>query len=522
MSATQLNTDSINIWKDKYFQLLNDHECQEKNRLESQNSFYRAVLRLVLTFSGLDKELDKELSNLRPTLKNGLSGHEAKQTLSSIVDTATIVAERSHASLIDLSVVETTDYLDIFLNSLTPPFQTNEKFSNLIKEYKKSESDKNKITLVKKLVKTIDLNFTQSVHASKLTHTDMGYLAKFLGQLMSWLPVPNEYETRSNEIYEKIESIKSVTDINHIFKRIAGLINDLHMDMENDLNELKNFLKNLMHRTHDINLHMKSIISSDEKDKISFGDFENDMDKNLKLINQGLDNSQDIQQIKNIVSSAVMTIEQSVMHYSDEKRKQHNFAELEIARLKSHIDQLSDDVVQLQKLVLDEQLEPSQDHLTGLLNRAAYEKELTLLFKSSKDKNENLCLCVIDIDRFNRVNDTYGHRAGDKVLQTVANLCRKNKRPRDKLARYDKDKFIILIPGVALNDGRGFLNHLRHEIEMCNFHYKGDSAPITISCGLSIKNKTDTEESLFSRADICLDLAKSSGRNQCKCETDLD
>ena len=129
-----------------------------------------------------------------------------------------------------------------------------------------------------------------------------------------------------------------------------------------------------------------------------------------------------------------------------------------------------------------------------------------------------LTLAVLDIDHFKSVNDTWGHKAGDKVLKAVAEVCGNNIRSADFLARFGGEEFVLLLPDTRLDQALKALENLRGIIEECHFHYSDQSVPITISIGMAEFRGEDSTETVFKRADEALYAAKSDGRNRCKTE----
>ena len=131
-------------------------------------------------------------------------------------------------------------------------------------------------------------------------------------------------------------------------------------------------------------------------------------------------------------------------------------------------------------------------------------------------------MAVWDIDKFKNVNDTYGHQAGDRVLTVVAKLLSQQIRETDFVARFGGEEFVLLMPETPLDQARKVADNLRNSIEACEFHFKDQRVPVTISCGLAEFNDGDKAETVFDRADRALYKAKHSGRNRCCTEQDLD
>lgn len=153
------------------------------------------------------------------------------------------------------------------------------------------------------------------------------------------------------------------------------------------------------------------------------------------------------------------------------------------------------------------------DALTGLYNRRHFNAELEREFMRSKRYGGNLCIAIIDIDFFKKINDTYGHLCGDYVLKEVAYLILENFRKTDMIFRYGGEEFVVIMTETSLENSLIPLERLRKTIENNNFIYKGKKITVTISIGVET-NQTDTTDEFLNNADKALYQAKQNGRNQ--------
>jgi diguanylate cyclase len=122
---------------------------------------------------------------------------------------------------------------------------------------------------------------------------------------------------------------------------------------------------------------------------------------------------------------------------------------------------------------------------------------------------------VWDVDHFKRINDTYGHRAGDRVLRAVADCLSGSIRGTDFLARYGGEEFVMILPGTKLEDALRVIDDMRVAVSKIGFHFRGNPVSITISSGITVLADADSAGSAFERADKALYNAKESGRNRC-------
>jgi diguanylate cyclase (GGDEF)-like protein len=122
-----------------------------------------------------------------------------------------------------------------------------------------------------------------------------------------------------------------------------------------------------------------------------------------------------------------------------------------------------------------------------------------------------LSVVLLDIDKFKKVNDTFGHQVGDTVLQEIASLLLKNVRAADTVGRWGGEEFLILCPQTTLEESANIAQKLRESIETHTFPHVVHN---TASFGVASHGKNDTKEDIVGRADKALYKAKANGRNQ--------
>lgn len=160
--------------------------------------------------------------------------------------------------------------------------------------------------------------------------------------------------------------------------------------------------------------------------------------------------------------------------------------------------------------------EAHTDGLTKCYNKSYFNNQLELEVKKCKVTGKPLTLMVFDLDHFKKLNDGFGHDAGDYVLKEKARLIRENGiRQGDVFARYGGEEFCILLPNTNLKQGFEIAERLRKLIEKHEFIYDGKRLPVTASIGIAdyrqgVTNGTD----LFKRADSAVYKSKEGGRNQ--------
>ncbi|AWA37091.1 hypothetical protein DBV33_00260 [Pseudomonas fluorescens] len=202
----------------------------------------------------------------------------------------------------------------------------------------------------------------------------------------------------------------------------------------------------------------------------------------------------------------------------DQHQKQRDAREQEVAgRLKSLAERVAH--MEQEALGYREHLEEQRqkaliDPLTGLPNRAAWTERLEQEIAQWQQHGNTLSLAMLDLDHFKRINDNYGHLAGDKVLKIIATVLRKRMRGNDFIARFGGEEFVLLLPATSPAVGAKLLETLRAAIEACPFHFKGERVTITVSMGLATFRAGEHSDLVLKRADQALYRAKNAGRNR--------
>ena len=237
--------------------------------------------------------------------------------------------------------------------------------------------------------------------------------------------------------------------------------------------------------------------------------------ESLEKHNQKLSEKEEsFKEIKeNVEDRSVKDMVGEVLYELKEIRKQNEELKKRLEEANSQIKKLTDELEEREK-------EATIDFLTQVANRASFDRALSDMVNDFYRRNYPFALIMIDIDNFKKINDTYGHQAGDYVLQELARVLKSQLRARDVIARYGGEEFAIILPGVTFSQALRVAERLRRSVEKHLFKYKDVQIPVTISLGLAMMRDGLDETAIVEKADKALYLAKRSGKNQVK--TDLD
>ncbi|WP_460070582.1 GGDEF domain-containing protein [Pseudomonas sp. S1_A06] len=242
-----------------------------------------------------------------------------------------------------------------------------------------------------------------------------------------------------------------------------------------------------------------------------------EMDTQIREQVDGLQSSvkeaDDLESLKQVLENHL----EGLLGTMDHHRQQRDQREQEVStRLKSLADRvaLMEQDAQVVRENLEEQRQKALiDPLTGLPNRAAWSERLEHEVAQWQQHGNSLLLAMLDLDHFKRINDNYGHLAGDRVLKLIASVLRKRLRGGDFIARFGGEEFVLLVPNTPLVAGAKLAEALRLAIEACPFHFKGEPVTVTVSIGLTAFKPGEHSDLVLKRADQALYRAKNSGRN---------
>ena len=163
------------------------------------------------------------------------------------------------------------------------------------------------------------------------------------------------------------------------------------------------------------------------------------------------------------------------------------------------------------------------DELTRLANRRTLFERLAIEYERvQRNPGLRCCLLTIDIDHFKRVNDTWGHAAGDVVLKHVAQTMKQQTRRIDIAARIGGEEFIILLPDTTVENAQALAERIRASVANTPANTGGQQIAVTISIGLSAIHPEDrNDQAALERADLALYEAKHSGRNRVRLDPSL-
>jgi len=233
--------------------------------------------------------------------------------------------------------------------------------------------------------------------------------------------------------------------------------------------------------------------------------------KNAELLQKNSEKEQSIDSIRESIATYVNDIQKTMAEQKSEQEEKFRCKFQEIVR---QIKELQNETQSYQKTLKQQSKQLHIDFLTKIPNRAAWSERLKIEVTRFKRYNNALNIAIIDIDNFKSINDNFGHLAGDKVLNVIAQTLQKSLRNTDYIARYGGEEFALLLPEATQAETELALNKLRDCIKKIPFKFKKESLAITVSIGFTAFLTSDKADDAFERADNALYKAKHKGRDQ--------
>ncbi|MBP6851825.1 MAG: diguanylate cyclase [Rhodoferax sp.] len=226
------------------------------------------------------------------------------------------------------------------------------------------------------------------------------------------------------------------------------------------------------------------------------------MEENARLIEQATSLEELAPVLKEVVS-ATRSMASDTLEARNELRGMRERAEAteaEIVKLHMELDRVS--------------AQARHDPLTGALNRKGLDEALNREVSNMRRKETPLCMALLDIDNFKKINDTLGHTTGDQALAHLAQVARESMRPQDTLARYGGEEFVLMLPDTQLDKGIEAMTRLQRELTKRFFLAGAEKVLITFSAGVAQVGVDEEGAAAIKRADQAMYMAKRAGKNR--------
>ncbi len=452
-------------WKGKYLQELESADQREIQWGRERNVLERMLLRTCVASEGQNPELDELLARIRADIKKNQIDVNAW-----------------------LDLQEQLDRQIALLDQLPPAAVTSPRRESggAPGDDRDLEDDGQRLRIARRV-------------------------GELLGQLLNQVSLEADAETQARTLQRMLLASENWDELREGLNQVAELVITA---VSRSQREFEAFLKRLDERLELLRDNFSSQYSAQSGRIDATEHLDREIRDKLERVGRDIQASADLGQLKHSVSQHLESIGQAVGNYRIQETEREQALSEQLAAMQEKIAAMEAHSEQMQAQIRRERQRAMTDLLTQLPNREAWQERLSFEFNRWQRYRHPLIIGVIDIDLFKRINDAYGHKAGDRVLQLVAKELKERLRNTDFIARFGGEEFVVLLPETTAEDASKVMDKLRNHIRNLPFHFRGEPVTVTFSAGLAEFTAGDSEETVFERADRALYQAKDAGRDR--------
>lgn len=538
---TDIDSDQGDKWKKKYFSSLEELEVKENQWRDSEKNLRALISHLTNAADTSSEKLNQQLSVLRDAINKGVAANKLKKAIDEVSDSIlglNAIRAKKHKDTSSLFVELISDIkpagkIEGKLSKISGKISKtskNKEISPLINELAKllvsglavAEKKKNKGLLSSLIAKKekADESIEQIPHDGKIDQAEeelnLDNAAYNLISLLEKMILPANLQVEANLIKRQLSQSVDENVFLSSLEQTVSIISDVLNLIKQEKAEIEEFLKQLTGRLHELDKDIRETARIRELTHMHGQEMTDVMKTEMDSIEHGVSNINDLDELKTSIQSRVILLRNHVDNFILKEGEKDQEAISIIEQLKNQVKEMEEETEELKEQIEKERKQTLRDVLTEIPNRLAYDERLNLELANFRRKQVPFTLVVWDIDFFKKVNDNYGHSAGDQVLKLVSSLLNKNMRETDFIARYGGEEFVSILPETDIKGAQLLTDKLRIIIESSNFHFRKEAVNVTVSAGFAeVKNNEEGDE-LFIRADKALYKAKESGRNNCQ------
>jgi len=497
-------------WKEKYLNLLDEHEQSGESYKEKEDLLCKTIVRLTIATTGLDPLLDPHLLSIRDQLKGGINSHALKDELEKFTNS---VAQLKHTP--PQSRSEETELLFDFLLQQ----YTTEKQQSILKllrkkaETVKFETSDQLFIAILEVIEPDDDTPTPTIIAN---HIDTGIISRQLLLLLEGIEIPSIFDQQAQTAKQLLTaSNQTAAAFESILDKSFKLLLKIKQHSQSEQKDIDQFLSHITEQLAALDVNVMGASTAAQQSAENRNKLDQSVSEQMEELQLSSTNATTLEPLKGIINSRLANIAKEIREHGQKEAIQRQKTQQQLDDLVDKIKDMESESCELKSKLKIANTRALRDTLTGLPNRNAYNERLETELARWKRYHSPLSLIIWDIDHFKNINDSYGHKAGDKVLLLIAKQLSDHSRATDFISRFGGEEFTMLLPNTDSKSALILANQLRQTIEKTGFNASGASVAITISCGITEFTPNDTDESAFERADQALYQAKQQGRNRC-------
>ena len=469
-----------------------------------------ALTLLADVYEGLDRKVDTELATFKKMVKVGTTTSDLKNQINNIRQT--LVAHKSSSEAQDLArqldEVSASTLINEFLS-----FDLSDEISQRLTTYQASLSvNMAASAIIPDVISilTTDLSDDGMLDAIDKA-TELKAIVTPLIQLFNHIELTNEQKELLEELRERAKHINDIEDLSSLLEQTSQLILST---VAGCTGQFESFLKQLKIRLDNVNKGILNTVNTNQAISENSGDFSQCINSQVLDIQSSLSEATELAQLEQLIAASLDNIMTGVSQFEDKRKQLEDEANSTIKELKHELDQAKAESNQLRDNLSHQRTRAMTDPLTNLPNRHAYNERLNLEYNRWRRYRKPLSIILGDIDFFKKINDTYGHIAGDTAIKATGSLLKELLRDTDFIARFGGEEFVILMPETNLVDATKATNKIRLSVQDNKVQEGANVINMSMSFGVACFEEDDNPKQVLERADKALYRAKAKGRNQ--------
>jgi diguanylate cyclase len=509
------NDDEINKWKDKYYQSLDDQEKNDRLYQEKESILSKTVNRLAHAAKGYHHNLDPYLERIQGLVKSSAGIDKLKNELNNFSDALLLLTDDSPrpdnfddiALLFDFVEQQYPDSTQLHalqdLREKALHDQTNFDRKNILK------------TILEITQQPIIQGDTSRVDTAQQINTEI--VSQQLLHLLADTEIPADYANQANQLKQQLQTELASEAFKETLEKSVELLLDIKQHVLSEQEEIEDFLSSITQQLAELGDHASGASAVSQENTFIRNKLDQSVSKQMLDLHLSSENATKLDPLKQLIKTRLESIAQQISEHQLQEDQQSLETHEQLQKMTSKIQVMESESRDLKYKLQIARDTALRDPLTGLPNRLAYDERLATESARWSRYKAPLTMIIWDVDHFKQINDTYGHKAGDKTLVIIADLLTDNCRQTDFVARFGGEEFIMLLPDTAKESGLILAEKIRAIIEKSGFNAGGKAVSVTISCGITqyLDEDEDRTDALFERADQALYSAKSKGRNRC-------
>lgn len=329
-------------------------------------------------------------------------------------------------------------------------------------------------------------------------------------QILNNLSLSETYAEKMNHIKSKLNQSMTNDSLLDTFLTAFDVIIE---DLQEEKNTAKDFLFTLSETLSKVQNTVKSTLSTSQDACNQHDVINKQLQQHVKAMSTSVGKASSLSAVKIEINNQLDLIVNSLEEKSQLEVSQQQKLQSQLEDMTSKVEKLEKESRQFEKRIQEQKAKSLTDSLTKLGNRAAFDEHFTKEIVKFYHSPFSLTLAVLDLDDFKRINDSYGHTAGDKTLQVIANTLKKHLSKDAFIGRYGGEEFVLVFSSLNKSGVVKKLEYIKQKISRLPFKFKNTNVSITTSIGVTAVKTDDNIHTAFERADEALYQAKDKGKN---------